>query len=346
MSKLRFTYLLLIICLGAVGCPAVSAQNMPMTREALDMSDNSESVFRKAATWLHDNNIFDNLELGATLGSTGLGLEAATPVTRWTRLRVGIDWVPSFKVPMEFDINTFSDGMPSNNFYHVQELLYNMTGLEIDSEVNMIGQPTMFNFKLLVDVFPFQNNRKWHFTAGFFIGGRSVAKAYNAIEEKPTLVGLNIYNRAYTYFTNVTDIFDVPLGGGNYLDPDLVEELQEKFKKYGRMGVHVGDFKDGSPYIMEPATDGTVSARAYVNRFRPYLGFGYSGNLDSTGKWQIGFEAGAMFWGGVPDVINQEGINMTKDLKNVKGKVGDYLDVFRALPVFPVIELKISYTFF
>ena len=287
--------------------------------------------------------IINHLDAAITLGTTGIGLELATPVTKWTRLRVGFDWMPSFKLPMLFDINTYSDGLPSNNFNKVQEMLYNLTGIEMDDKIKMYGKPTFNNFKLLVDVFPFQNNRHWHFTAGFFIGNTQIAKAYNSLDEKPTLVGLNIYNRAYTYFTHVTDIFDVPTGGGNYLDPDLVEQLIARFNQYGRMGVHMGDFKDGTPYIMEPASDGTVGAKAYANRFRPYLGFGYSGNLDPLGKWQIGFEAGAMFWGGVPDVINQDGVNMTKDLINIRGKVGTYIGIIRALPVYPVINLRISY---
>lgn len=299
-----------------------------------------------SVSWFKTHHVADNLEVGITLGTTGLGLEVATPVTKWTRVRAGVDWVPRFRVPLSFDINTFSDGLPSNNFSHVQQLVYDMTGLEMDNNVRMKGIPTMLDFKFLVDVFPFQNNRHWHFTAGFYVGGHSVAKAYNMIEEKPTLVALNIYNRAYRYFTNVTDIFDVPLGGGNYLDPSLVERLQEKFRQYGEMGIHIGDFKDGTPYIMEPAPDGSVSAKAYVNRFKPYLGFGYSGSLDKTAKWTIGVEAGALFWGGSPDVIDQNGVNMTKDLVNVRGKVGDYLRFIKGLPVYPVVNLKISYSFF
>lgn len=317
-----------------------------------DVEPDSEAVGEKPVSakplsWFRTHHVFDNLEVGATLGSTGLGIELAAPVTRWTRLRVGVSWVPSFKVPMTFDINTYADGLPSNSFLHVQELLYQMTGLEIDKTVKMTGRPQMTDFKLLVDVFPFRNNRKWHFTAGFFLGNRMVAKAYNKYEEKPTLVGLNIYNRAYNYFDNLQSIFDVPLGGGAYMDPDQVEKLQAKFREYGEMGIYIGDWKaTGERYIMEPATDGSVWAKAYVKRFKPYLGFGYSDDLDSTGRWQIGFEAGVLFWGGIADVINQEGVNMTKELVKVRGKVGDYVRVFRALPVYPVIELKISYSIF
>lgn len=315
-----------------------------------DWSDDAAGAvsnwWHTTADWCRRYDVFDNLELSATLGTTGIGFEAATPITRWTRLRAGVDWIPSVKVPMTFSINTYNDGIANENFEHVQEMVYNLTGIEIDEKVKMKGKPYWLTFHLLVDVFPFRENRHWHFTGGFYLGGNLIARAYNDPREKPTLVGLNIYNRAYEYFSNITDIFDVPLGGDNYMDPSLVVKMQERFRRYGRMGMHIGDFKDGTPYIMEPASDGSLSARGFVKRFRPYLGFGYSGNLDSTGKWQIGVEAGAIFWGGIPDVYDQNGVNLTKDLINVRGKVGDYIRVFRALPVYPAIDLRISYTFF
>lgn len=309
-------------------------------------------------SWFKRNHVADNLEVGLTIGTTGFGLEVATPVTRWVKVRTGVDWIPSFHVPMNFDINTFSDGLPSDNFQHVQEMVYELTGIEVDDRIKMIGKPTMLNFKFLVDVFPFEQNRHWHFTAGFYIGSSTIATAVNDRSEKQSLVGLNIYNRAYEYFNNLTDIFDVPIGGGNYMDPEQVLRIQRKFREYGRMGIKVGEFKDtGEPYIMEPAPDGSVSAKAYANMFKPYLGFGYGGFLDKEQKWTVGVEAGILIWGGVPDVINHDRIldstgerymrvNMTKDLKNVKGKVGDYLNVFKALPVYPAINFRISYTIF
>lgn len=299
--------------------------------------------------WCKDKGVADNLDLAFTLGTGGIGLEAATPLTKWARLRVGFEWFPSFNVPMNFDLTTFgSDGLPSDNFSDVQNMVYKLTGLEMDSKVKMISKPDILDFKLLVDVFPFQHNRHWHFTAGFYIGGNVVAKTRNYRGEMPTLVGLNVYNRVYDYFIHLSpeDVYDVYLGGGNYLSPDEVRDMQERLRRYGRLGIHVGDFKNGEPYYMEPDSDGSVSAKAFVNKFKPYLGFGYSGALDAAKRWNVGVEAGVMFWGGAPDIITHDGVNMTKDLKNVRGKIGDYLNLVKALPVFPVIDFKISYTFF
>ncbi len=299
--------------------------------------------------WCKDHDVADNLDVAFTIGTGGLGLELATPVTRWARLRAGVEWFPTFKVPMNFDLTTFgTDGLPSDNFSEVQELVYKMTGLEMDNRVKMISKPNLCNFKLLVDVFPFQNNRHWHFTAGFYIGSKVAATTRNDREEMPTLVGLNVYNRLYNYFTGLTDaeIYDVYIGADTYMSPEEVRDIQERLRHYGRLGIHVGDYKNGESYYMEPSSDGSVSAKAFVNRFKPYVGFGYSGALDAAKRWNVGVEAGVMFWGGAPDIIAHDGVNMTKDLVNVRGKVGDYLKLIKALPVYPVIDFKISYTFF
>lgn len=355
-------YILAIMLLGALGI-RVGAQDRLMEEEGQcrDFYEVEQVYFRAPsklerklgdfAGWCRRNNFANHLEGGITIGSMGVGVEAKTPLTRWADLRVGVDWMPGFKVPMHFSLNTYADGMPTGSFKRVQQMLYEMTGIEMDDVVDMKGHATMVNFKLMVDVFPFQNNRHWHFTAGFFAGTSQVGDAYNMKGEKPSLVGLNIYNRAYEYFTTLEDIFDVPLGGGAYMDPDLVEKLQDKFRSFGRMGIHVGDFKDGTPYLMEPAPDGSVSAKAYVNHFKPFIGAGYSTDLDPMGKWHFSVNAGVIFWGGEPDVINRDwqtgrDINFTKELINIRGKVGKYMDAIRAFPVYPLLEVSFSYSIF
>lgn len=317
------------------------------TTDSISMGESQSKEIK--LSWWKEHGICDKLDLGVSLGSMGVELELRTPVTKWVDLRAGVGWLPKFSVPMSFNLNTYSHGIPTGNFNHVASMLYDMTGLEIDETVHMKGKASWVNFKFMVDVFPIPNNRHWHVTAGFYAGTSKIADSYNTYDEKPTLVGLNIYNRAYEYFTNLNSIYDVPLGGGTYMDPDLVEKLQSRFSNYGRMGVHIGDFKDGSPYIMEPAPDGTISAKVLVNRFKPYLGAGYFTDLDKAKRWHFGVELGALFWGGVPDVINYDYnncrvINFTKDLIKIRGKVGDYVRIIKKFPVYPVLEVRFSYT--
>ena len=64
-----------------------------------------------------------------------------------------------------------------SRFDRLAKTLKELTGYNVDNHVEMIGKPTMNNFKLLVDVFPFKTNKHWHFTAGFYLGPSQFARA-------------------------------------------------------------------------------------------------------------------------------------------------------------------------
>lgn len=306
----------------------------------------SEQVSRNLIYRCKQLGIANKLELGITAGTTGLGLEVATPVTEWVKIRAGVDFIPSFNLPMHFGITTYTDGaVNSGNFGKIQNLMYEFAGYEMDDQVDMHARPKMSNFKFLVDVYPFKNNRHWHVTLGFYSGPKRIGKAINAMGEMPSLLTINMYNRLYDYALS-DGFIENPIYNDIYLDPVIADELSEKFREYGRLGIHIGDFKDGTPYYMEPDKDGTVSAKAYVNSFKYYTGIGYGGAISKDKRWNLAVDGGVLFWGGAPKVIIHDGVNMTNDLINVRGKVGEYLDLLKALKVYPVVSVKLSYTFF
>lgn len=333
-----------------------------MSAQYADYAEINASAMQEPATtseciWQRMNSydLFNKIELAANIGTTGLGLEIGTPVTKWARIRTGVDWMRNFSVGMNFGLNSYLDGQVSDKFGKIQELMHDLTGYDMDNKIQMNSKPTITAFRLLVDVYPFQHNRHWHFTAGFFAGSKTVGKSINKMNEMPSLLTLNMYNRLYDEISSpdfVQNIIDKPIYGDIYLDPEVAMTLQDKMLPLGRLGVHIGDFKEGnpygkepgSPYMMEPDKDGTVSAKAIVNIFRPYLGFGYEGNLSSDGKWKCSLEAGVKFWGGMPKVVTHEGIALN-DLDNLRGKVKEYMDLMKLMVVFPSIAYRISYTF-
>lgn len=294
-----------------------------------------------SSSWFKRNHVLDGLDASFTLGTTGLGVEFSTPVTRWTKLRVGFDGMPGFHVPIDFPVSTYAGKNVEGSFDRIKEMMYKITGDEMRDEVTVVGKPRLINFKFLIDIYPFQNNRHWHITAGFYWGPKKIATALNDVESTSTLVAMNIYNRFYDRMQKYP-YYEEPFYGDVYLS----EETYNKFMENGKVGIHIGDFKDGKPYYLEPESNGTVSADAYTNAFKPYLGIGYSGSLDKAKRWNVGVEAGVLFWGGAPQIILNDGVNINKDLINVRGKVGDYLDLMKALPVYPSIAFKISYSIF
>ncbi len=282
-----------------------------------------------------DFQAFNHLDLGLTLGTTGIGFDLATPLGEYVQIRTGFEFMPRFTKSLHFDIQSFSDdgSLIDTQFDNLSDRLESFTGYKADSQVKMNGKPTLWNFKLLFDVFPFRN-KHWHLTAGFHWGPSQIAEAINDLEDAPTLVAVNIYNNIYEKVSEGENVF-----GDFDVDPDL----RRKIKRSGRMGIHVGDYDDGTPYLMEPDENCTVSAKVTVNSFKPYLGFGYGGKLfKNDNRYQVSFDAGLMFWGGEPAITTHDGTNLSKDVSNISGKVGDYVDFISGIKVFPVLNLRIT----
>ena len=277
---------------------------------------------------------FEHLDIGVTLGTTGVGIDVATPLSEQFRVRAGFSFVPEFDVKMNFDM----DGENGSNVNSVADKFADLTGLAIDDNIDMIGQPNIFNGNLLVDFYPIKNVN-FHVTAGFYVGSSRIASACNAIEDMATLVSASMYNNIYDNIEAGEPIF-----GDVYLSP----ELEEKFLSYGRMGVHLGNRVDtGEPYIMEPDENSTVKVDVFVNSFKPYLGVGYGGKLAKNNDCvRIVFDAGVMFWGGAPKVVTHDGVDLVRDVENIGGKVGEYISIAKALQVYPVLNLKLSFRVF
>lgn len=306
-----------------------------------------------------DKNILNHLDGSITLGTTGLGVDLAMPIGNRVQVRTGFSFFPHYEQTMHFGVEVGDDSDPAvqdEKFNKLSQTLNEMFAFEVDRNVDMKGKPTMKNFKLLVDVFPFQN-KHWHVTGGFYWGPSTVAKAENAAYDGTSLVSVSIYNNLYdrvqASYESIKKMMEgdptdpIPYIKINGQEFFAGEDLYNKFQSYGRMGVHLGDKKDGTPYIMEPDADNMVSCKIKVNSFRPYLGFGYGGKLSnrSDRNW-ISFDCGAMFWGGTPKVITHDGMNLATDVDNIDGKVGDYVKFFKGVKVFPVLELRLTHRIF
>lgn len=291
-----------------------------------------------------ENAFFNKMDVALTAGSTGVGIDFAAPINNMLRLRAGFTYVPKFKYNMEFpiEIGDSKGGMTqAEKFERLSGMLEQFTGYKVDNKADMIGEPTFHNFKFLVDVFPFHNKR-WHLTAGFYWGPSKIGEAVNTTEDMPSLVAVGIYNTLYDKVCAKYEN-DEPLFTTGQMAIYVTDDQYESLQKYGRMGINLGKYEDGSSYRMIPDENSMVNAQMKVNSFRPYLGFGYGSSMMNTdSKYTISFDCGLLFWGGTPDVITHDGTNLAKDLKRVYGKVGDYVDIVKRFKVYPVIELRVA----
>lgn len=106
-------------------------------------------------------------------------------------------------------------------------------------------------------------------------------------------------------------------------------------------------YKAGEPYRLLPDLENnTIKVNAFANKFRPYVGVGYSGAISKDKRSQLSVDMGAMFWGGVPQFLTHDGIDLTRDLKNLDGQVKRYVNIAQKFKVFPVVELRFSQRIF
>lgn len=290
----------------------------------------------------YDNEgVLTHLDAGFSLGMAGLGLDVSTNITPYARVRMGFEWMPPVSVPMSFSIQSYSDGtINSGNFSKMQEYMMSLTGVEVDDKVDMRGKPTMMQFKFLVDFYPVPD-LGLRVTAGFFAGRSRIARARNTMWEMPSLLAVNIYNKFYDYFME-TDFMETPIYGDIYLDPFVVDEVRADLEANGYLGIHVGDFRDGTPYILHPDKEGMVSADMIVNAVRPYIGIGYTTPLRNK-RVIFDTDLGMMMWGGSPKIVTHEGVNLTHDVVDIKGRVGSYVRFARNFKVYPMLTFRLSF---
>lgn len=364
-----------IVCMMALsfmGLSAIAQQDTtswkPFTLNP-EVQQERKSGYTPVTQYGKKQNIFNHLDVSLTLGTTGIGIDAATPIGDYVQLRAGYEFMPRFTKRMSFDltINGKSakaydkDGNRQETTYdRMSEFLYEFTGFDIDDHVDMIGKPTMNNFKMLVDVFPFKNNKHWHFTAGFYWGPSRFAYAENSVEAMTTLMSVSIYNSMYDKALKDEPLFDIKTITGKDISFNIEAQdaIYEKLLKMGRLGFAVGTFKHdvtdnhgvvhhaGEKYIMEPDEQNMVRVNAKSNAFKPYVGFGYGGNLiKGRDDLKVSFDCGALIWGHT-SLKTHDGIDLAEDLEKVNGQISTYVDIFKAFKVYPVLSLRLTKTIF
>ncbi len=371
---------MILLAMTSLGIPSMAQTE---TTQQVPVLNEKHSEYIPVAQYWKEHNIFQHLDLSVSAGTTGIGIDLASPIGEYFQLRAGFDYMPRFTAKMKFDVMIgdqparqydANGNRIETSFDRMQVMLHDFTGVTADDHVDMIGKPTMNNVKLLLDFFPFKNNKHWHVTAGFYWGPSKFAEAVNSTESMNSLIALSIYNNLYDksnihingdengnhppqYILQVPDPDDPD---GKMTPVSLDPQIEQRILAFGRMGFHLGDYArdiydsngnllhaKGDPYIMEGDDNNMVKVTAKSNSFKPYLGIGYRGRLvKNRDDWKISVDAGVMFWGGKPDLYLHDGINLTEDITNIKGQVGDYVDLFKKFTVFPNLSVRFTKTLF
>jgi len=283
------------------------------------LAQDSVKIQKPFFSRMAEKGILNHMDVGVNVGSLGIGVDVAVPVGNYVRLRAGYNYMPNIKIHSNFNsietrggsikeyINSIDDidakfakyriDINDPKFATYKEMLDNFRSMEKKDYVTMSLKPNLHQFKFLVDVMPFRNNKHWSFTAGFFVGPSDVGYADNVNEDELYLKGINAYNNIYVQY---------PKYGinGNYLrDEETFQSINDDaFYKRGIAAFRLGKFDDGTSAMMVPSEDNKVQAVMEVNKFRPYLGFGYSTHLSRNRRWNMTVDGGVMFLFGSPSV--------------------------------------------
>ena len=308
------------------------------------------------------DRLWKDLQIGATAGTTGFGLDLKTSLAPNLSLRAGFNYLPKIKRTTGFSMTSVQGSDDENLEEKMKRLasyLADLVGNEkVDNIVDMQMEVSLVNAKVLLDWTPFRK-KNWRITAGIYVGKSQFAKACNTLEEGPTTTAMLLYNKMYDQIVNLGEYEYPTFSLGNVsveLDPETGKIVKEKFMKYGRVAVQIGELEDGTPVCLQPDEDALLRADGQVNKVKPYLGFGFDTQLDKTQRWSLGVDVGAMYWGtphlNTKYIVNRDGENVMEDIclvhdvKHIRGVIGNYVNVARHMPVYPVLELRLGYRLF
>lgn len=102
--------------------------------------------------------IFNALSVGVSAGTTGVGIDVATPVTPYFAVRGGVSFMPGFHINTDVDVDVNDPNYGS-----------------IPTTLDMTGSMTRTSGELLVNYYPFLRS-SFFVTAGAYFGGSKLVK--------------------------------------------------------------------------------------------------------------------------------------------------------------------------
>ena len=332
------------------------------------------------ATGLSAQDYFNHMDLGINVSSTGIGADITMPVGDYVRLRTGFTYMPKFTLDSNFGVDFMGD-VSADKLRRMKDMMSYFTGEPMQDNIDMQMTPTWAQFKFLVDIMPFKNNKHWNVTLGFYAGPAKIGEALNDPSGNTTLVGVNMYNSMYLKACKGEPLFRYEDSHGTYHNLD-VNGLESRLTEARMMGAHMGYFPDGSKAVMVPNRYNQAEAEMTVSKIRPYIGVGYTTALSRDHRFNMAVDAGVMFLGGAPHIYvdnvyrvnssddydmiswNQkifdetgdlskawipqksERIDLTRDVTNIPGKVGDMVSTAKKFKCWPVLSITFSHRLF
>ena len=248
-----------------------------------------------------EDGLLNHLSVGLTTGLTGAGIDVVMPVHKIVTVRAGFTgWnVGDIKFKA---INTATEITEMQMVEADAVKLSQMT-----DKVELAAEPNFWNFFLLGEVHPFQN-QPFYFSAGLFVGSQ------NFIHFRNTNEGA----LEFLYYAN-----------------QLVEDYNQVFRtNYPPIGLKFGD------YVFTADEHGNIDVRMKTNAVKPYIGIGFGQHLAKKHRVSLAVDAGLLFWGTPKFVLNND-----TEIKS-SGKNSGITGALSWLKAWPNLQIRVAYKIF
>lgn len=128
--------------------------------------------------------IFDHLGLGVGVGTTGIQIEASTPITRWVQMRAGVSIMPGIKFGVhDIDVDYMVNGYDHTSY------------IDLDGSMKRVQGQVIFN----VYPIPFAS---FYVAAGAYFGGSTLIGITGYSEDLEGIEGGQVTIGDYTLPVN------------------------------------------------------------------------------------------------------------------------------------------------
>ena len=248
-----------------------------------------------------EDGLFNHLSVGLNTGLTGAGIDVAMPVHKLVTVRAGFSGWNLGDVKFK-SINTATE---VTSMQMVEEDAIKRA--QMVDKVELAAKPNFWNFYVLGEVHPF-NNQPFYFSAGLFFGSQN-----------------------FIHFRNTND----GALGFLYDANQKVEDYNRLYRtNYPPIGLKFGD------YIFTADENGNIDVRMKTNAVKPYIGIGMGQHFAKTHRVSLAVDAGLMFWGSPKFVLN----NGTEI--DSSGSNSGITNVLSWLKAWPNIQVRVAYKIF
>ena len=158
--------------------------------------------------------IFNHMSVGLGLGTTGISVDVAAPISRYVAVRAGADILPNVKIKTALDLGFDRE---------TQEAFYDLFEERLPNKIDFEAKVKFSAGHLLFDVYPF-NNSSFHVTAGAYLGSKQIGQFYT-VDNQWLLRACYEYNHS-----DVREYLELDKIGtklGNYfIEPDATGNIK------------------------------------------------------------------------------------------------------------------------